>query len=235
MSRPLIIAVDGPAAAGKGTISRRIAEAFGLAHLDTGSLYRAVAARVLGEGRDPAQTEIAAAAAKALTVDDLARPNLRDETVGKYASVVAALPAVRGALLAWQREFAHHPPKGKQGAVLDGRDIGTVVCPDATVKLFVTASVEERARRRILELRAKGEAADAAKIEAEIRARDERDMNRPEAPLRPASDAHLLDTTELDIDAAFAKAKGIIAAQVGLRPAGGTPETKVPAATPGKP
>ena len=206
-----IVALDGPAAAGKGTIGRMIAKEFGFAHLDTGGLYRAVAARMLAGDQDPSDRTLAENAARELEIGDLGRPNLRDEAVGRAASVVAAIPGVRTALLAYQRNFAAKPPGNAKGAVLDGRDIGTVVCPDATVKIYVTASAQERARRRIAELEAKGEDADPAQILADIEARDERDMNRADAPLRPAPDAHLLDTTELAIPAAFAKAKAIIA------------------------
>jgi cytidylate kinase len=215
-----VVALDGPAAAGKGTIGRMIAKEFGFAHLDTGGLYRAVAARMLAGDQDPADAAAAERAARELEIGDLGRANLRDEEVGRAASVVAAIPGVRAALLAYQRNFAAKPPGGAEGAVLDGRDIGTVVCPDATVKIYVTASAEERARRRIAELKAKGESADPATILADIKARDERDMNRADAPLKPAADAHLLDTTELAIPAAFAKAKAIIARRLGTRPKG---------------
>lgn len=209
--KSFVVALDGPAAAGKGTIGRLIAQEFGFAHLDTGGLYRAVAARMLAGDLDPNDAKVAEAEAKALEAGDLARANLRDEDVGRAASVVAALPGVRAALLAYQRNFAARPPAGARGAVLDGRDIGTVVCPDAPVKIFVTASAEERARRRVAELEAKGEEVDAATILADIKARDERDTKRADAPLKKAPDAHLLDTTELAIPAAFAKAKAIIA------------------------
>jgi len=209
--KSFVVALDGPAAAGKGTIGRLIAQEFGFAHLDTGGLYRAVAARMLAGDLDPNDAKVAEAEAKALDAGDLARANLRDEDVGRAASVVAAIPGVRAALLAYQRSFAARPPADARGAVLDGRDIGTVVCPDAPVKIFVTASAEERARRRVAELKAKGEEVDAATILADIKARDERDTQRADAPLKKAADAHLLDTTELAIPAAFAKAKAIIA------------------------
>lgn len=205
-----VIAVDGPAAAGKGTLARRLAAALGLPHLDTGLLYRAVGRRVLDAGADPRDAALAEAAARRLTPADLERPDLRGPLADRAASAVAAIPAVRAALLDFQRSFGRD-----RGAVLDGRDIGTVVFPDAAVKLFVTASVAERARRRCLELRERGVAADVAQIEAEIRDRDAQDANRPVAPLRPAADALLLDTTTLDADAAFAAALGMVTARLG--------------------
>jgi cytidylate kinase len=206
MTAPLVIAVDGPAAAGKGTLARRLAVHFGLPHLDTGLLYRAVGRRVLDAGGDPRDAATASAAAEALTPADLARGDLRGPEADMAASAVAAVPGVRAALLAFQRRFG-----GSAGAVLDGRDIGTVVFPDAPVKLFVTASVEERARRRLAELRGRGEVAEAARVEAEIRARDAQDSGRAVAPLRPAADALVLDTSRLDADGAFAAALDLIA------------------------
>ena len=203
MERPLVIAIDGPAAAGKGTLGRRLAAHLGLAYLDTGQIYRAAAARLLERGEDPADAEKAAAAAEALTAADLDRPNLRDEAVGEAASRIAAIPAVRAALLEMQRRLARHPPSGAPGIVMDGRDIGTVVCPDAQVKLFVTASPEERARRRHKELLDQGMASIYANVLADVIARDERDSQRAIAPLRPAHGAFVLDTTKLDADAAF--------------------------------
>ncbi|SDD26727.1 (d)CMP kinase [Belnapia rosea] len=197
----LVIAVDGPAAAGKGTLARRLAAALGLPYLDTGLLYRATGRRVLDRGADPHDAAIAAEAAAALRPEDLDRGDLRGPAADMAASTVAAIPAVRAALLEWQREFGR-----RHGAVLDGRDIGTVVFPAAPVKLFVTASPEERARRRWLELQARGVAADQAQVAAEIRDRDAQDANRPVAPLKPAEDALLLDTTALDAEAAFARA-----------------------------
>jgi cytidylate kinase len=196
-----VIAVDGPAAAGKGTLARRLAAHLGLPYLDTGLLYRAVGRRVLDRGADPRDAAIAEAEAKALTAADTERPDLRGPEADMAASAVAAIPAVRAALLDFQRRFG-----AEHGAVLDGRDIGTVVFPEAALKLFVTASAEERARRRHLELAAKGVAADPARVLAEIRARDAQDANRPVAPLVPAADAVLLDTTALDAEAAFAAA-----------------------------
>jgi CMP/dCMP kinase len=196
-ARP-IIAIDGPAAAGKGTLARRIAAALGLPYLDTGLLYRAVGRRVLDIGGDPADPVVSEAAARALIPADLERSDLRGPQADAAAAAVAAIPAVRAALLAFQRNFA-----AARGAVLDGRDIGTVIFPDAGAKLFVTASLEERAHRRWLELQAKGVAADPATVEQDMRARDAQDAARTAAPLRPAEDAVLLDTTELDADAAF--------------------------------
>ncbi|MCJ9429800.1 (d)CMP kinase [Kordiimonas marina] len=202
----MIIAIDGPAAAGKGTLARRLAHDFGFAYLDTGALYRAVGLSVLRAGGDPADAAAATEASARLDLALMDDPELRTEATGGAASKVAAVPAVRANLLAFQRNFAKNPPDGKPGAVLDGRDIGTVVCPDADVKLFVTASPEERARRRTLEMEGRGEAADFEAILKDVKARDDRDMNRADAPLRPAEDALLLDTTNLAIDAVFLRA-----------------------------
>ena len=207
----LVIALDGPAASGKGTLARRLAEAFDLAYLDTGSLYRAVAARVLANGADPQDEAVAATAAEALDPADLQRPDLRSQTVGAAASQVAAQPRVRQALLDFQRRFAARPPDGLSGAVLDGRDIGTVVCPDADVKIYVVASPEVRAERRHRELIARGEPSIYPQVLAEIQERDARDSARAAAPLKPADDAVQLDTSELDIEAAFQAAKRIVA------------------------
>ena len=200
----LAVAVDGPAAAGKGTLARRLAAALGLPHLDTGLLYRAVGRRVLDVDADPADPAAAKAAALALEAEDLARPDLRGPEADRAASLVAAHSGVRAALVAFQRRFA------EGGAVLDGRDIGTVILPDAPVKLFVTASPEERARRRWLELRGRGGVAALEEVAAEMAARDARDAARDVAPLRPAEDAVLLDTTALDADAAFARAMAVV-------------------------
>ena len=201
--RKVIIAIDGPSAAGKGTLARRLAEALDFALLDTGALYRAVAAKVLAAGADPAGTAAARAAAEGLVAADLERPDLRSEEVGRAASQVAAQPAVRQALLDFQRRFAAAPPGGRKGAILDGRDIGTVVCPEADAKFFVTASPEVRARRRHKELLDRGERAIYARVLQEMRDRDARDSGRAVAPLRPAADAIVLETTEMDADAAF--------------------------------
>jgi cytidylate kinase len=206
----IIVAIDGPAAAGKGTLARRLAAEFGLAYLDTGSLYRAVAAKLLASGGDPGDGAAAAATAAGLTPADLERPDLRAEGVGEAASRVSAIPGVRKALLAFQRDFARCPPAGKRGAVLDGRDIGTVVCPDACAKLFVTASPEERARRRHEELLGRGEASIYARVLQDMQARDARDAQRDAAPLKPADDAEVLDTSELDVEAAFQRARKIV-------------------------
>ena len=207
----MIIAVDGPAAAGKGTLGRRLARHFNLAFLDTGGLYRAVGLKVLERGGDPTDADTAEAAAETVQASDLEDPRLREDRVSSAASVVAAIPAVRAALLAFQREFAHRPPPGYAGALLDGRDIGTVVCPDATVKLFLTASAEARAARRFKELQEAGVETIYQRVLQDIEQRDTRDRERPTAPLRPAGDAIELDTTALDADAAFAKAADLIA------------------------
>ncbi len=192
-----VIAVDGPAAAGKGTLARRLAATLGLPYLDTGLLYRAVGRRVLDAGGDPADPEAAEAAARALRPADLERSDLRGPVADAAAAAVAAIPAVRAALLDFQRGFGN-----ARGAVLDGRDIGTVIFPNAPVKLFVTATLAERAHRRWLELQAKGIAADPAIVEAEMLARDTRDAPN----MRQAADAVVLDTTKLDAEAAFALA-----------------------------
>lgn len=207
MSAPLIIAVDGPAAAGKGTLARRLAGHLGLPYLDTGLLYRAVGRRVLDAGGDPADPATAEAAARALTPADMERPDLRGPAADAAASKVAAIPAVRAALLAFQRSFG-----AAHGAVLDGRDIGTVVFPEAPVKLFVTARPEVRARRRHAELEARGAAPGLAQVAAEMADRDARDANRGVAPLRPADDAQILDTSNMDAEAAFQAALARVAA-----------------------
>ena len=207
----MIIAVDGPAASGKGTIGKMVAGRYGLAYLDTGSLYRAVARNTMASGGDPSDARAALASAKALDPATLGDPALRGPGLGEAASLVAKHAEVRAALLAYQREFARAP----QGAVLDGRDIGTVICPDADVKLFVTATPEERARRRYLELKQAGITVSEQEGLADIRRRDERDKNRAAAPLRKAPDAYLLDTTNLDIDAAFRAAVDLIEAAMG--------------------
>lgn len=211
----MIIAVDGPVAAGKGTLARRLAAALDYAYLDTGSIYRAVAAKILAAGGDPEDPETATAAARALAPIDLQRDDLRLETVSQAASKVAALPAVRDALLAFQHDFAARPPEGAKGprggAVLDGRDIGTVVCPDADVKFFLTASVEARAARRHKELIERGEQSIYARVLQDLRERDARDSGRATAPLKAAEDAVRLDTSEMDADQAFEVAMAEIA------------------------
>ncbi len=202
----MIIAIDGPAAAGKGTLARRLAEHFSLAYLDTGLLYRAVGFKVIGDGIDPADTAAAEAVAQSLAPQDLDNPALRTDEIASAASKVSAIPGVRAALLAFQRSFAGTPPEGTRGAVLDGRDIGTVVCPDADVKLFVTASVEVRAERRLKELLERGEEAIHGRVLQDMKERDARDSGRSVSPLAPADDAFVLDTSDLDADAAFAAA-----------------------------
>lgn len=204
-----MVAIDGPASAGKGTLARRLAAALGLVHLDTGLLYRATGRLVLDAGGDPGDAAAAEAAAAALTAVDLVRGDLRGPEADRAASVVAAVAGVRAALLAFQRRVA------AGGAVLDGRDIGTVVCPDAGVKLYVTADPGARAHRRWLELQGRGVAIEVAEVEAEMRARDAQDAGREVAPLRPAADAVLLDTTGLDADAAFARAMTIVRERTG--------------------
>jgi cytidylate kinase len=204
----VIIAIDGPAASGKGTLGKRLAAHYGLRHLDTGLLYRAVARTMLDAGLPLGDEAAAAGAARKLEAARLDEAALKRGEFGEAASVVSAFPAVRAALLDFQRGFAAAPP----GAVLDGRDIGTVICPGADVKIFVTAAPETRARRRALELAARGEPAEEAAVLADIRRRDARDTARAAAPLRPAADAHLLDTTHLDIDAAFRAAVAIVEA-----------------------
>lgn len=205
----MILAIDGPAASGKGTLGTRLAEHLGLAHLDTGLLYRAVACTLIDQ--KAALTDIAAAtlAAQSLTLDRLADPRLRGASMGEFASVISGYQPVRDALLAFQHQFAAQ----EGGAVLDGRDIGTVVCPHADVKLFITAAPEERARRRHLELQRRGEPSEYERILNDIRRRDQRDMNRSTAPLKAAADAVTLDTTHLDADAAFEAALAIIKAR----------------------
>jgi CMP/dCMP kinase len=199
----MVIAIDGPAASGKGTLAKRLAAHYGLPHLDTGLLYRAVACALLDTGR-PLEDEAAAAqAAAALDPAQLDDPRLRERPMGGAASIVSAYPPVRAALLAFQQRFAAQ----LSGAVLDGRDIGTVVCPTAEMKLYVTATPEERARRRHLELIAQGEPADFTAILDDIRRRDERDTTRSAAPLKPAADAIILDTTALDAEAVFRAAR----------------------------
>ena len=206
-----VIAIDGPAASGKGTLARRLAMHFGYAHLDTGALYRAVGLIVLRSGGRPDDATDAIAAAHKVGEADLSDPELRTESTGAAASKVAAIPEVRQILLDYQRDFATNPPGGKAGAVLDGRDIGTVICPDADHKIFITADVETRAKRRFLELFGeKGATSEYEKILTELKERDDRDMNRATAPLKPAENAHLLDTTNSDIEAVFQKAISLI-------------------------
>jgi cytidylate kinase len=204
----MIIAIDGPAASGKGTLAKKLAAHYGLCHLDTGVLYRAVAKAVLDAGRSPNDAAAAVAAARSLDPARFDEAVLKSHAVGEAASVVSAIPQVREALFAFQRDFAAKPP----GAVLDGRDIGTVICPDADVKLFVTATAEVRAQRRFKEYQGAGRAIDEATVLADIKKRDERDMGRAAAPLKQAPDAHLLDTTNMDISTAIRAAIDIVEA-----------------------
>jgi len=204
----MIIALDGPAASGKGTLGKRLAVHYGFPHLDSGLLYRTVAKAVLDSGKRLEDRTAAIAAAQAFVPSQYSEDVLKADDIGRAASIVAAIPEVRAALMIFQRAFAQSKP----GAVIDGRDIGTVIVPQADVKIFVTASAGERARRRVLELTGRGEAADQAAVLADIIKRDERDMTRSIAPLKPAADAHLLDTTHLDIDAAFRAALDIVEA-----------------------
>ena len=207
----MIIAIDGPAASGKGTIAKRLARHYGLQHLDTGLLYRAVARDVLVAGGDLGDAAFAALTASRLNETQLADPELRTARIGEAASLVARQPKVRSVLLTYQQAFARREP----GAVIDGRDIGTVICPGAEVKFFVTASPEVRARRRFLELSQSGADVAEADVLADIRARDERDRTRDASPLARAEDAVLLDTTNLDIDAAFRAAIDLVEAAMG--------------------
>lgn len=217
---PPVVAIDGPAASGKGTLARWVAERLGFAWLDTGLLYRAAGACALAAGSNPGDPDAAAAAARQLAERLLAEgpgvladPALRGDTMADAASRLSAVPAARAALLEVQRRFARQPTANGRpvaGAVLDGRDIGTVICPDATVKLFVTAAVEERARRRVKELQARGQPAIYANVLEDLKQRDARDSQRAVAPLKPASDAFLLDTSALDADQALAAALAVI-------------------------
>ncbi|MCR4283107.1 MAG: (d)CMP kinase [Bauldia sp.] len=202
----MIIAIDGPAAAGKGTLAARLAAHYGLRYLDTGLLYRLVGKTMAERNLDPDDTDAAGKVAREIDVSRLSDPNLRGHSAGELASRVAVHPEVRAALLQFQRDFAARPG----GAVLDGRDIGTAVVPEAEVKIYVTATPEERARRRTVELLAKGRAVANETILGEIRARDARDAGRAAAPLAKAADAHLLDTTDMDIETAFRAAVDIV-------------------------
>lgn len=204
----MIIAIDGPAASGKGTLGKRLAHHYGYRHLDTGVIYRAVAKALLDVGADLTNEELAVAAALELDPEKFGNPALKTQEVGDAASVVSAIPRVREVLLNFQRRFAEDPP----GAVLDGRDIGTVICPDADVKIFVVADAQVRARRRTLEAVARGETADEAAVLADIIKRDERDKNRAIAPLKPAADAFLLDNSNLDIEGGVRAAIEIVEA-----------------------
>lgn len=206
----MIITIDGPAASGKGTLAKLIAKELGLAHLDTGGLYRATALAMLRAGHDLADEAEAAACASTLDVSTLNDPQLRAQETGEAASQIARYAGVRAALLDFQRSFAANPPGNARGAVLDGRDTGSVICPGADIKFYVEASAKERARRRAAELAAKGQETDLADIEAEIIARDTQDKTRKEAPLVMPEQAHLLDTTQMSIETALAAAMDII-------------------------
>ena len=210
MSAPVVIAVDGTAACGKGTLARLIARHYRFAHLDSGALYRLAALGVIEANGDPADEAAAVKAARAIDPARTHDPKIRSDVVGRAASQVAAIPAVRRELFDYQRQFARNPPGGALGAVIDGRDIGTVIAPDATAKLFVDARSEVRAHRRWLELRAMGITRDEADVLAELKVRDAADRNRPISPLKRAEDAALLDTSDLGIDAAFAAALGLL-------------------------
>jgi cytidylate kinase len=206
-SSKVIIAIDGPAASGKGTLARRLAAHLGLRYLDTGSLYRAIGLTVLKAGQDPSNEAEALAAAKILNLDAFSAEELRSEAAGVAASHVAFLKPVRAELLDFQRKFAEEPGPDVKGAILDGRDIGTVVCKDtADVKIFVEASLETRIQRRIKELQDRGESFKERHVQADMEARDKRDRDRSVAPLKPADDAWLLDTSTLNADEAFAVA-----------------------------
>jgi cytidylate kinase len=202
----MIIAIDGPAASGKGTIGKRVAAHYRLRHLDTGLIYRAVANALINGGHRLDDVGRAVEAARGLDPAQFDDQTLKTHAVGEAASITSAIPEVRAALVAFQRDFAATPP----GAVLDGRDIGTVICPEAEVKIFVTAAPEVRARRRAAELRAQGERVDDAAVLADILRRDQRDRTRAIAPLKPAMDAHMLDTSKLDIDQAVSQAINIV-------------------------
>lgn len=214
MSAHYVIAIDGPAASGKGTLARRLAQHLGFAYLDTGALYRAVGKAVRDGGGNPELESDAVFAAQnlaqSLKPEDLQNPALRTDEAGQDASKVAKYPQVRAALLQFQKDFAASPPEGIAGVVMDGRDIGTVICPDADVKLFVTATPEARSKRRYLEQSAKGLKTSMEAVVADMKERDTRDSGRDTAPLKPADDAHILDTSTMDADAAFAAALAIV-------------------------
>ncbi|HUY68008.1 MAG TPA: (d)CMP kinase [Alphaproteobacteria bacterium] len=213
MPHPPLIAIDGPAASGKGTIAKKLAKHFDFAHLDTGLLYRAVGVMVLMEDKDPADAKAAEEAAKSFSHKNLERlksePLLRTDKASQAASKVAAVPGVRAALLKFQRDFAGKPPNGKKGAVLDGRDIGTIIAPEAPVKLYITASLDARAERRFKELQARGEHVTYAAVLADMKERDGRDEKRATAPSKPAKDAVIIDTSNMTADETYAEALNI--------------------------
>lgn len=209
-----IIALDGPAASGKGTLARKLAKHFNLALLDTGALYRAIGLNVLKTGGNPENEQDALKAVNILGQTDLNDPELRGESTGAAASKVAAIPTVRDALIDFQREFATTPPADKDGTILDGRDIGTVICPDAPYKIFITANVETRAKRRFLEeFGTDGSDANYQKILSDLKARDDRDMNRTTAPLKPHKNAYLLDTSNSSIEIVFEAARAYVSGE----------------------
>ena len=209
-----VITVDGPSAAGKGTLARRLAAHFGFEFLDTGALYRGVGLSVLRQNLDPADEKSATRAAKALKPQILGDPALRSEETSAAASKVAAIPSVRAAILNWQRDFARDAARNSGGAVLDGRDIGTVVCPDADAKLFITASLEARAERRLKELQARGETAIYARVLQDMQERDARDQGRSISPTKPATDALIIDTSDLTADQVFERALAFIVSKM---------------------
>ncbi len=210
----IIIAVDGPAASGKGTLARKLAVHFNLALLDTGKLYRAVGWNVLSAGGNPENENAALEAAQKIAKADLTNPELRSESIGAAASKVASMPAIRQVLVDFQRHFAANPPGDKFGTILDGRDIGTVICPEATVKLFVTADVKTRAKRRFIEeFGEKGTEEQYISILNDLKTRDERDINRSASPLKQAENAYLIDTSDSDIEAVFEAAVKLVSSK----------------------
>jgi cytidylate kinase len=214
MKTPVVIAVDGTAASGKGTLAKRLAQHFGFAHLDSGALYRLTALAVIQAKGNPALETDAVKGARSIDLSRAGDPVIRSDAIGRASSQVAGIPAVRAALFAFQRAFLESPPGGSDGAVMDGRDIGTVICPDAAAKLFVDARPEVRAHRRWLELRTLGITRDERELLEELSKRDAADRDRPISPMRAAQDADLLDTTDLDIDAALAAALVLVKPKV---------------------
>jgi cytidylate kinase len=214
LTKSIVIAVDGTAASGKGTLAKKLAAHFHFAHLDSGALYRLTALAVLQANGDPKNEADAVRGAQSIDLTMAGDPAIRTDKVGQAASFVAAIPAVRQALFDFQRNFLLNPPGGSPGAVMDGRDIGTVICPEATAKLYVDARPELRAHRRWLELKGMGIERDEAGLLAELNARDAADKSRPISPLKQAPDAALLDTSDLGIDAAFAEALRLVSARI---------------------